>query len=104
MTFSARTARAVLVALVLGGAAASASAAPPTAPPARIVFPLIGAASFTDDFGDARAQGRHDGNDILAARRAPAVAAEAGRVHFWTTSQSAGCMLYLYGESGTTYL
>src|SRR4051812_39727258 len=100
MTFSARTARAVLVALVLGGAAASASAAPP----ARIVFPLIGAASFTDDFGDARAQGGHEGNDILAARRAPAVAAEAGHVHFWTTSQFAGCMLYLYGDSGTTYL
>ena len=31
------------------------------------------------------------------------VAAEAGTVKFWTTSARAGCMLYLYGESGTTY-
>ena len=23
---------------------------------------------------------------------------------YWTTSASAGCMLYLYGDSGTTYL
>jgi hypothetical protein len=40
----------------------------------------------------------------MAARRSPAVAAEAGRVEFHTTSALAGCMLYLYGDSGTTYL
>ena len=40
----------------------------------------------------------------MAARKAPAVAAERGRVSFWTTSSRAGCMLYLYGRSGTTYL
>jgi hypothetical protein len=32
------------------------------------------------------------------------VAAEAGTIKWWTTSASAGCMLYLYGKSGTTYL
>jgi len=42
--------------------------------------------------------------DIMAPRKALAVAAEPGRVKFWTTSSRAGCMLYLYGESGTTYL
>ena len=36
--------------------------------------------------------------------RSPAVAAEDGKIKFWTTSSRAGCMLYLYGESGTTYL
>jgi len=40
----------------------------------------------------------------MAAKKSPAVAAEAGKVKYWTTSSSAGCMLYLYGESGTTYL
>ena len=40
----------------------------------------------------------------MAPRRAPVLAAEAGRVKWWTTSSLAGCMLYLYGESGTTYL
>jgi hypothetical protein len=40
----------------------------------------------------------------MAAKKSPAVAAEAGKVKYWTTSGSAGCMLYLYGESGTTYL
>ena len=36
--------------------------------------------------------------------RSPAVAAEDGTIKFWTTSARAGCMLYLYGASGTTYL
>jgi hypothetical protein len=40
----------------------------------------------------------------MAPKRALAVAAEPGKVKFWTTSANAGCMLYLYGRSGTTYL
>ena len=32
------------------------------------------------------------------------MAAEAGKVRWHTTSSRAGCMLYLYGKSGTTYL
>ena len=40
----------------------------------------------------------------MAPRKAVAVAAESGKIKFWTTSASAGCMLYLYGDSGTTYL
>ena len=69
-----------------------------------LVFPVLGEATYTDDFGDARGQGRHEGNDIMAPRRALALAAEAGTVKFWTTSSRAGCMLYLEGESGTEYL
>ena len=45
----------------------------------------------------------HQGNDLLGDKRAPAVAVEAGTVKYWTTSASAGCMLYLYGASGTMY-
>ena len=59
---------------------------------------------FTDDFGDFRPQGPHEGNDLMAAKRSTAVAAEPGKIKFWTTSSTAGCMLYLYGKSGTTYL
>jgi hypothetical protein len=102
------TARGVLLLLATLGLAASGASAtaqtPPKKAPARIVFPVVGATTYTDDFGDARSQGRHEGNDIMAARKAPAVAAEAGKVKFWTTSAQAGCMLYLYGDSGTTYL
>ena len=39
---------------------------------------------------------------MMAPKRALALAAEAGTVKFWTTSSRAGCMLYLYGESGTS--
>ena len=40
---------------------------------------------------------------MIAPKRAFALAAEAGKVKFWTHSATAGCMLYLYGASGTTY-
>ena len=69
-----------------------------------MIFPVVGAARYTDDYGDPRGQGRHAGNDILTTWRSPAVAAEDGTIKFWTTSARAGCMLYLYGASGTTYL
>jgi len=70
----------------------------------QLVFPIVGQATYHDDFGDPRGQGKHEGNDMMAAWRSPAVAAEAGKIKFWTRSARAGCMLYLYGKSGTTYL
>jgi hypothetical protein len=88
----------VMLALVAGANASQAKSVP------RLVFPVIGAVTYSDDFGAARAQGAHEGNDILADKKAPAVAVESGKVKFWTTSAAAGCMLYLYGDSGTTYL
>ena len=49
--------------------------------------------------------GSHAGIDIENMPwRNPVVAAEAGKVRWHTTSSRAGCMLYLYGKSGTTYL
>jgi hypothetical protein len=83
--------------LLAGTAGARSTAAKP------IIFPVFGAAHFTDDFGDPRAGGRHQGIDIVAPRKALALAAEPGKVKFWTTSAAAGCMLYLYGASGATY-
>src|ERR671914_3001835 len=92
----------VLLAL---GLAAAAVAAPTGKPPTRIIFPVIGPAQYTDDFGDARWQGRHEGNDIVSVRRALAVAAETGTVEFDQSAHGAGgCMLYLNGRSGTKYL
>jgi hypothetical protein len=70
----------------------------------RLIFPVLGTAQYTDDFGDARGQGAHEGNDLVAPKRSLALAAEAGRVEFHTTSSRAGCMLYLNGQSGTQYL
>jgi hypothetical protein len=126
------TARGALLSLIFGLSAAGASASedlpdpqpspPPatakvtaapaktkTAPPGaggvpQLIFPVVGPATYTDDFGDPRGNGRHEGNDIVAPKRALAVAAEAGRIELWTTSTRAGCMLYLHGASGTKYL
>ena len=94
----------VLAACLFGGAALTVSAAPPNGVPDPIIFPIVGPASWIDDFGDPRPQGPHQGNDIESVRGAPVVAVEAGKIKFWTTSATAGCMLYLYGKSGTTYL
>jgi hypothetical protein len=99
-----RTTARGIVFLMLCGLAAVAASAPGAAAKQRIVFPVLGPVTYSDDFGDARATNRHEGNDILAPRKAIAVAAEGGTVKFWTTSAQAGCMLYLYGDSGTTYL
>src|SRR5215216_2133689 len=74
------------------------------APGKRIIFPVLGKFRYTNDFGDPRGQGVHQGIDIMAPRKALAVAAEAGKVKFHISSWRAGCMLYLYGDSGTTYL
>jgi peptidase M23-like protein len=98
------TARGILLlfsAAIIGAAAASALAA---AKVPQLVFPVVGPVTYSNDFGEPRAGGVHQGNDLMAPKRALAVAAESGTVKFWTTSANAGCMLYLYGASGTTYL
>jgi hypothetical protein len=97
------TARGACLLLALFGLAGAAAAATPKGTVPTLVFPVAGPTSYTDDFGQPRPGGRHQGNDILAAKKTPVVAVEAGKIEFWTTSASAGCMLYLYGVSGTMY-
>jgi hypothetical protein len=97
------TARGALFLFLVAGLLAGTAAARSGDTTKPIVFPVLGAAHYVDDFGDPRPGGRHQGIDIMAAKKVPALAAEAGKVKFWTTSRSAGCMLYLYGASGTTY-
>ena len=105
-----RTTRRTLLPVAIAAATAAVTAGPseraaatPEAVP-RLVFPVVGPARYSDDFGDARGSGRHEGVDIVAPKRAIAVAAEAGTVRIHTTSRLAGCMLYLHGRSGTEYL
>jgi hypothetical protein len=99
---------------LLAGTAAAKSPEPVGRVPAKpakpriqgkqIVFPVLGRTQLTNSFGDPRGQGAHEGEDIMAPRKAPAIAAEAGKVRFYSGSGRAGCMLYLYGDSGTKYL
>src|SRR5438105_14874219 len=98
-------ARGVLLLLcVLGLAGTAAAAVPKKGSVPALVFPVAGATTYVDDFGQARPGGPHQGNDLMAAKKTPVVAVEPGKIKFWTTSANAGCMLYLYGDSGTTYL
>jgi hypothetical protein len=98
------TARGVLfLAAILGLVAGTAAASTSGKPPAHIIFPVVGQVQYADDYGQQRPGGPHQGNDLMAPKRSPAVAAEAGKVKYWTRSAAAGCMLYLYGQSGTTY-
>jgi hypothetical protein len=92
-----------LASLMVGFAllAPAAATAKTSVPP--LVFPVIGNITFRDDFGEPRGTLKHQGNDLLGDKRAPVVAVEDGTVKYWTTSASAGCMLYLYGASGTMY-
>jgi Peptidase family M23 len=90
-----------LAVLVAALVCATTSAAKSGVPP--LLFPVVGQVTYTNDFGQARAGGPHQGNDLLGTKRAPVVAVEEGTVKFWTTSANAGCMLYLYGASGTMY-
>jgi peptidase M23-like protein len=95
---------AVVATLALAAVCAAGGTARTTKPVPQLVFPVVGPTTYHDDFGDPRGNGKHQGNDLMAGWRWPAVAAEAGKIKFWTKSARAGCMLYLYGKSGTTYL
>ena len=69
----------------------------------RLVFPLVAKTDLWDNYGDLRGNGRHAGIDMENPWRAPVVAVEDGRVEY-AESSLGGCMLYLYGRSGTMYL
>src|SRR6266700_6361981 len=94
--------------LGLGAAVAAASAHGPNSGTVgkhhkRIIFPLLGRTTYTDNYGDRRPIGTEQGIDIMKPRKSLALAAEAGTVKF-SSDSGAGCMLYLYGKSGTSYL
>jgi hypothetical protein len=104
MSLRPTAARGILLLLLLLGLAGSALAANPKkgAVP-TLIFPVAGDVTYIDDFGQARPGGTHQGNDLMGVKKTPVVAVESGKIEFWTTSANAGCMLYLYGDSGTSY-
>ena len=69
----------------------------------KLVFPLVAKTLLWDNYGDPRGNGSHAGIDMENPWRAPVVAVEPGKVGY-ATSNLGGCMLYLYGRSGTTYM
>ena len=93
------TTRGLLFLLLLGVFSGTANAAVP-----RLAFPVVGNVAFTNDYGQPRPGGWHQGNDIMARWRAPAIAAERGTVQLHTGSSLGTCMLYLNGASGYTYV
>jgi hypothetical protein len=62
------------------GSAIGAAAARPAVQGKPIVFPVVGAARYVDDYGDPRPNGHHAGIDIVTTWRSAAVAAEDGRI------------------------
>jgi hypothetical protein len=106
MRFHRSTARATAFVLVLLGLAAALLASPAGGSSngvPRIVFPLVAKTLWWDSYGDPRPSNVHTGIDIEAPWRAPVVAVEPGRVEYGESSLG-GCMLYLHGRSGTTYM
>jgi Peptidase family M23 len=102
------TARGTFLALLLLGLAAGLISSRPAAGESegtvpKLVFPLVAKTLWWDSYGDPRPNGRHAGIDIEAPWRAPVVAVEPGRVEY-AESSLGGCMLYLYGQSGTMYM
>jgi len=81
-----------------GGAESTGSSGVP-----RLVFPLVAKTDLWDNYGDPRGTHSHAGIDMENPWRAPVVAVEAGKVSY-ADSNLGGCMLYLYGHSGTMYL
>jgi hypothetical protein len=69
----------------------------------RFVFPLVAQTELWDNYGDARPNGSHEGIDMENPWRAPVVAVEPGKIDYHDSGLG-GCMLYLYGRSGTMYM
>jgi hypothetical protein len=79
-----------LIALLIVAPSAAAKTTLPT-----LIFPVVGGATYyTDDFGDPRPQGRHEGNDLMGARNTPLVAVEDGVIRTHDSGRG-GLMLYL---------
>ena len=72
--------------------------------PAGQVCPVAGAVSFTDSWGDPRSGGRsHQGVDMMAALRTPAVAVESGMIRQMSFSTLGGITLWLQGINGDDF-
>jgi hypothetical protein len=100
---------ALLAVLGLFAPQQAASAAPAT--PAddvvlrAITIPVEGKFSYSDDFGDPRPGGRtHEGNDLMAPKMRPLLAAADGKISYLKVGAgTGGNMLAIKDEDGWTY-
>jgi hypothetical protein len=93
----------LLIGLATAATLATSASGSPEGPVPRLVFPLVAKTDLWDNYGDPRGNGRHAGIDMENPWHAPVVAVEDGSIKYWDSSLG-GCMLYLYGRSGTTYM
>lgn len=87
---------ATLAALLVFAPSALASSGSRSAP--FTIFPVVGGATFVNDFGDPRPQGRHQGNDLMAPCGTEALAVVDGTIRVSYGSRS-GWMITLTGRN-----
>jgi hypothetical protein len=89
--------------LLLALAGVVTAASPAAADEVRaITFPVYGKVSYTDDFGAPRAQGSHQGNDIMGAKLMPELAAHDATVKYLRVD-SRGNLVILRDAEGWEY-
>ncbi|WP_304512016.1 M23 family metallopeptidase [Dermatobacter hominis] len=98
-----------LLAVTAALAALAACAAPPAsvAGERAIVFPVAARVTYSDTFGAARSGGRsHEGQDLMAAKHTPVVAAVDGTVTSlnWSNSGLSGNSLTITDADGWRYV
>lgn len=70
----------------------------------HITFPITGAASFSDDFGNARTGHTHQGNDVFGQKGQALVSAVDGVVEWVTTPQKGtGLQFSIRDDDGYSY-
>jgi hypothetical protein len=84
--------------LIITGLALIAPASALAADPPFTLFPVVGGAHYTDDFGAPRPGGTHEGNDLLAPCGTPVIAVVPGTVTLEWGDRS-GWMLTLKGKT-----
>jgi len=88
----------ILLLIITGLALMAPATALGAAAPPFTLFPVVGGAHYTNDFGDPRAGGTHEGNDLLAPCGTPVIAVVPGTVSLEWGDRS-GWMLTLKGKS-----
>lgn len=88
-------------------ASAPATPATPAVATAKYLktFPVVGTYSFSSDFGAARHQGSHEGNDIMSPKGTPVVAVADGTIKRLTRTETGlgGIWIWLLDTAGNEY-
>jgi murein DD-endopeptidase MepM/ murein hydrolase activator NlpD len=68
-------------------------------------FPVVGDYTYSDDYGNARSQGSHEGNDIMADAGTPVVAVADGVIKRLTRSETGlgGIWIWFLDDAGNEY-